>query len=235
VIGAMSATVVALQRFPVKSMGGEPLPEVEIAGNGLVGDREWAVYAADGKLASGKHSRRFRRMDLVFGLTARRDGPATLVRLPDGAEVVAGHADSFDLLSTHFGAPVTVRRETDVMHQDGAALSIVGTATLSELGRHEGAGHPVDPRHLRANIVVGTEVPYDEEAWIGREVTVGGARVRVTEAIQRCRMAGIAQVGLAARPDMLRAVQVHHDLMAGVYATVLRPGLVQLGDEVRLG
>ena len=231
----VGASVVALHRFPVKSMGGEALREVEVGDNGLVGDREWAVYAADGKLASGKHSRRFRRMDPVFELTARRDGPTTLVTLPDAREVVAGQGDSSDLLSEHFGEPVTVRRETDVMHQDGAPLSIVGTATLSELGRHEGAGHPVDPLHLRANIVVETEVPYAEEAWIGREVTVGGARVRVTESIPRCRMVGIAQVGLAARPGMLHAVQEHHGLMAGVYANVLRPGLVRLGDEVGLG
>jgi uncharacterized protein YcbX len=232
---AVGASVVALHRFPVKSMGGEALREVEIGDNGLVGDREWAVYAADGKLASGKHSRRFRRMDPVFELTARQDGPTTRVMLPDATEVLAGQGVSLDQLSEHFGEPVTVRRETDVMHQDGAPLSIVGTATLSELGRHEGAGHPVDPRHLRANIVVETEVPYAEEAWIGREVTVGGARVRVTEAIQRCRMVGIAQVGLAARPGMLQAVQEHHGLMAGVYATVLRPGRVELGDEVSVG
>ena len=44
--------------------------------------------------------------------------------------------------------------ETDVMHQDAAQLSIVGSATLVALGRHEGDGRPLDPRHLRANVVV---------------------------------------------------------------------------------
>ena len=66
--------VVALQRFPVKAMGVEALESVDVGATGLLGDREWAVYDAAGKLATGKHSRRFRRMDPVFTASARRDG-----------------------------------------------------------------------------------------------------------------------------------------------------------------
>ena len=222
-----------LQRFPVKSMGGERLGGVDVLGSGLLGDREWAVYGADGRLASGKHSRRFRRMDPVFELVARREGDDTVVVLPDGAKHVAGESSTDDALSQHFGEPVLLRRETDVMHQDQATFSLVGTATLVELGRQEGDGRPMDPRHVRANVVVETHEPYAEESWIGREVTVGAVRVRVTEGIQRCRMVGVAQVGLSARPGMLQAISDHHDLIAGVYATVLRPGRVALGDAVR--
>lgn len=222
-----------LQRFPVKSMGGERLESVDVLDRGLVGDREWAVYGADGKLASGKHSARFRRMDPVFELVARRDGDHTVVLLPDGAEHVAGEPGTDDSLSQYFDEPVWLRRETDVMHQDQATFSLVGTATLVELGHHEGDGRPVDPRHIRANLVVQNDQPYAEESWIGREITVGTVRVRVTEAIQRCRMVGVAQVGLPERPGMLRAISDHHDLLAGVYATVLRPGRVAVGDGVR--
>ena len=143
-------------RYPVKSMGGEPLATV--AGRArpvCVGDREWAVYGADGKLASGKHSRRFRRMDPVFDLVAAQ---ARRGHGGDAAGRVGGRrSDSTDadaILSAHFGEPVTLRRETDVMHQDAATFSLVGSATLAELGRHEGDGRPLDPRHLRANVVV---------------------------------------------------------------------------------
>jgi uncharacterized protein len=226
-----AAPVVAVRRFPVKSMGGELLDRVEVVRDGLVGDRGWAVYGADGKLASGKHSRRFRRMDPVFELTARRDADgATLVRLPNGSELRAGDAGTDERLSEHFGEPVRLGLESDVMHQDAAPVSIVGTATLSELGRHEGDGRPMDPRHLRANVVVETEVPYAEESWIGRDVTIGGARVRVSEPIERCRMVGIAQVGLRERSGMLLAISHHHGLMAGIYASVLTPGWLSPGD-----
>lgn len=226
--------VIRVARYPVKSMGGESVPTVEVGPSGLLGDREYAVYGADGKLASGKHTRRFRRMDPVFDLVAAKRDGGTVVRLPEGTEVVAGQADADASLSEHFGEPVTLRRETDVMHQDQAQLSIVGSATLVELGRHEGDGRPLDPRHLRANVVVQTSQPYAEEAWVGHEITLGAVRVHVAEPIERCRMVGVAQVGLAARDGMLKAISEHHDLNAGIYATILEPGRISVGDPVAL-
>jgi uncharacterized protein YcbX len=227
-----SGQVLLVTRYPVKSMGGQSLTTAQVGATGLVADREFAVYGGDGKLASGKHSRRFRRMDPVFDLVAAKRGEDTLVTLPDGTEVVVGQQGSDAILSAHFGEPVTLRRETDVMHQDAAQLSIVGSATLDELGRHEGDGRPLDPRHLRANIVVMTEQPYAEEAWIGRDVTVGTVRLRVSEPIERCRMVGVEQVGLPPRPGMLKAISDHHDLHAGIYASILGAGTISVGDLV---
>jgi uncharacterized protein YcbX len=226
------ASVIVLQRFPVKSMGGDRLESVDVTTTGLVGDREWAVYDAQGKLASGKHSRRFRRMDPVFELMARRDGNETLVRLPDGSEHRAGEPVTDAALSEHFGEAVELRPETDVPHQDAATFSLVGTATLAELGRHEGDGRPLDPRHLRANVAVETSEPYAEEAWVGSEVTIGGTRLRIEKTIERCRMVGIAQVGLPERPGMLRTISDVNRLQAGVYAAVLTPGAIAVGDLV---
>jgi uncharacterized protein YcbX len=237
--------VVALHRFPVKSMGGESLETTEVGPAGIVGDREWAVYGADGKLASAKHTRRFRRMDPVFELVARRpcDGSNDLVVMfPDGQELALGltgceldnHAegDPGGLLSEHFGEAVSVRRESTVPHQDAAPVSIVGTATLRELGRHEGDGRPIDPRHLRVNVVVETDTPFVEETWVGRHVRLGTVVMAVTEPIQRCRMVGVTQVGLAGRPGLLRAISDHHDLCAGVYGSVVTSGVATVGDHV---
>ena len=192
------------------------------------------VYGADGKLASGKHSRRFRRMDPVFDLVAARRGADTVVTLPDGTEVALGRDGADATLSGHFGEPVTGRTETDVQHQDAATFSLVGSATLEELGRHEGDGRALDPRHLRANVVVQTQQPYAEDSWLGRDLTIGAVRLRVSEQIERCRMVGVAQVGLAARPRMLQAISDHHDLNAGIYATVEQPGTIAVGDLVSM-
>jgi uncharacterized protein YcbX len=111
---------------------------------------------------------------------------------------------------------------------------MVGTATLAELGRHEGDGRPIDPRHLRANIVLDTETPFVEESWVGLEVRLGTAIISVTEAIVRCRMVGVAQVGVASRPGLLRAISAHHDLLAGAYVEVVTTGVVAVGDQVCL-
>ena len=72
--GCVPATVPAIRRYPVKSMGGEALERVELDARGLVGDRAYAVVDGDGKLSSGKDSRRFRRRDQVFSYAADDGG-----------------------------------------------------------------------------------------------------------------------------------------------------------------
>src|SRR5580692_3254927 len=44
--------VVALRRYPVKSMAAEELDEVEVSWHGLAGDRRWA-FIRDGQVHSG--------------------------------------------------------------------------------------------------------------------------------------------------------------------------------------
>jgi uncharacterized protein YcbX len=51
-------TVASIHRFPVKSMRGESLTEVELVADGMVGDRTWALRDIEtGKLASAKRPR----------------------------------------------------------------------------------------------------------------------------------------------------------------------------------
>jgi uncharacterized protein YcbX len=68
--------VAELARYPVKSMAGERLAEARFGPTGIDGDRRWAIYTADGGIASGKTTRRFRRVDGLFGLLARLNAPA---------------------------------------------------------------------------------------------------------------------------------------------------------------
>ena len=61
-VGASNGPVVAQAwRYPVKSLGGEQVAVCWADERGLAGDRVWAVQDRDGKLGSGKNSRRFRR------------------------------------------------------------------------------------------------------------------------------------------------------------------------------
>jgi MOSC domain-containing protein len=51
-------TVASIHRFPVKSMQGESLDEVELGADGMVGDRTWALRDVEtAKLASAKRPR----------------------------------------------------------------------------------------------------------------------------------------------------------------------------------
>ena len=224
--------VVEVWRFPVKSMAGERLTFVDVDDRGLVGDREWAVYDEEGRLASGKRTNRFRRMDEVFTLSATTVEDHVEVLLPDGRKVVAGEGAADLALSDHFGEEVELAPEADIAHQDAGQVSVVGTATLRELGTMCGLDEPVDPRHLRANLVVETSEPFEEEGWLGREVRAGQVVLRVVERIERCRMVDLEQVGLPALEGLLKVVGAERDLCAGVYADVVQPGSLVEGDEL---
>src|SRR3954452_8366366 len=59
----MSSTVVGLNRYPVKSMLGEVVSEVEVTPVGVAGDRGYAVIdTATGKVASAKHPGKWSRL-----------------------------------------------------------------------------------------------------------------------------------------------------------------------------
>lgn len=231
--------VVRLLRYPVKSMGGEELPAVDVDDRGVTGDRSWAVWSkVDGhaKMASGKHSRRFRRMDPIFSCVARTTDEAVEIRLPDGSHHRAGGAGTDAALSTHFGETVRLRREASVSHMDAGSISLVGTASLYAAAQlATGAESPLDPRRLRANLVVETDEPWVEETWLGRAVTVGSVRLLVTERIQRCRMVDVAQVGVREHGRILTSLAAHRDLCCAVYADPLAVGTVHVGDAVAIG
>jgi uncharacterized protein YcbX len=219
-------------RFPVKSMAGERLDAADVDARGLVGDREWAVYDAEGRLASGKRTNRFRRMDQVFELSARTAGGHVEVTLPGGRHVVAGEGAADLALSDHFGEDVEIAPEADIAHQDAGQVSLVGTATLRELGALCGLAEPVDVRHLRANLLIETAEPFVEESWIGRELRVGGVRLRPVERIERCRMVDLEQVDVAGIDGLLRVIGAERGMCAGVYADVVEPGTLTAGDDL---
>jgi uncharacterized protein YcbX len=86
-VNAPDGVVLELRRHPVKSVEGELLDECLVDRRGLVGDRLWAVCDPDGKLGSGKSSRRFRRMDGLRELVAAYQGDVPVVTFPDGSTV----------------------------------------------------------------------------------------------------------------------------------------------------
>ena len=231
--GAALGTIESLRRYPVKSLAGELLAEVEVDERGLVGDRLWAVRDADGKLGSGKSSQRFRRMDGLLRLRATYDGDVPVVRFPDGRDVRGDDEAVHDALSSFVGRPVTLARESDVPHHDDGPLHLVTTASLRWA---EGVlGGPLDPRRLRPNLVLGTDgdQPWEEQ-WLGRRIAVGDELVlEVVQPMPRCVMVDMDQAGLEVSGGLLKLLTERNDGCLGVLAGVVRPGRVRTGDEAR--
>lgn len=224
--------VASLRRYPVKSLVGESLEVADVVQRGLRGDRLWAVVDEDGKLGSGKSSRRFRKMEGLLDLVASYDGDVPLVRFPDG-RVIRGDDPEIDAaVSEHVGRPVALAREGEVSHFDDGPVHLVTTASLRAVEQR--LGEPVDPRRFRPNLVVDTGdlAGMVEDTWLGRRVAVGEVVLEVTDRMPRCVMVNLPQIGLGAT-RVLDVVGELNDAHLGVLATVVTPGRVRVGDPVR--
>lgn len=228
--GIRVGPVVALFRFPVKSLGGESPDALRVESRGVVGDRLYAVRNPEGKLGSGKSTRRFRKMEGLLHLQAVYDGTTPLIAFPDGQSMAGDDPAIHDHLSAYVGQPVILAREEAISHFDDSPIHLITTAGLRTLGLEAS-----DAPRFRPNIVI--DVPgygFVEDGWIGRDVELGDVLLHITHSAVRCVMIGMAQEALPEQPQLLRRVADLHDTNFGVYASVVTPGTVQMGSETRL-
>ena len=226
----MTSSVSALRRFPVKSMGGEALEVATFDRRGIEGDRWYAVEDAEGRFASGKDTRRFRRRDAVFDYRAATTADGSVLVSHGEHSWVVGDPSCDRHLSQAMGSPVRITAEAEVPHQDMGAVSIVSTASLAWCAERWGGSQ--EARRLRANVVVAAQEAFVEEQWLGREIALGSVRLRVVERAPRCRMIDIAQDGVVPGQPWLRALGRERGPFLAVYAEVTCPGTVAVGDQV---
>jgi len=226
--------VVEIRRYPVKAMAGESVESVLVDERGLDGDRWYAVWDDEGRMATGKDSRRFRRRDGIFDFRARTTPDGVRIEGLD-AEVdgwTVGDPVLDEALGRHLGAPVRVLPEAGISHQDAAPVSIIGTASLDWCREHLDVD--ADVRRLRTNLVVATTEPFVEEKWAGRTLRIGEVELEVSRRTERCRMVDVAQDGLPEQHGWLKSLGRERELCLGVYAEVRTPGTLHRGGQLDL-
>lgn len=148
-----------------------------------------------------------------------------------------------ELFSTAVGEPVRlVRAETDNGGVDVRPVTLLGDASVAELARRVGADD-LDARRFRMLLgIAGTE-PHAEDAWAGRCLRVGGAVLGVEGPVKRCGAVNLDPDRGPADLPVLPAIKRYRGfgetvlgrgVTFGVYAGVLRPGTIRVGDELML-
>src|SRR4030095_14061 len=111
--GNIVGTLNSVWRFPVKSMRGESLDQVEVTPRGLAGDRAFALIEVDtGKVVSAKSVRHFPdvlnfRASFVSAPQSGYDLPPVQIDFPDGTSVRSDSPDVDQRLSAWFQRKVT--------------------------------------------------------------------------------------------------------------------------------
>ena len=109
-------TVAELWRVPVKSMGGEQLEQAELAAQGFLGDRAYAlIETATGKVVSAKSVKLFPdllscRAAFLEAPQSGRELPPVRIMLPNGTSVTSDSSGAYRTLSEYFQRDVTLAR-----------------------------------------------------------------------------------------------------------------------------
>ncbi len=217
-------------------------PEVRIEPAGVVGDRRWCLVdvAARQVLRTVAHPA---LMGLAvegepLGATGAGEqvtcdywGREVALELID--HPLAAEASRLLGLSPARGVRLAAAPARGVVY--AGAVSLVALSTVEALAAAE-VGVPVDPRRFRANLVVDTGLPpRAEEAWVGREVRVGGAVVRPAALTPRCAVVDHHPETGGRDLRVLAALPVVGGTpVCGVDGEVVAAGVVRPGDPVEL-
>lgn len=253
----MPARVAAIYRYPVKGLGAEPLQSVALShGRALPDDRRWALARgtvgveppAPGWAPKGAFVQ-CHNAPAMASISTGYEPTTTMIRLtaPDGSEVrgrldtPSDHAALTAFLQAHAGAAARgTLRIIEAMDNQGGHIaftdtheplvSILGLASVR--GLESAVGVPVDARRFRANLWVDGLAAWHEFDWEGRTLRIGNAALRVVAPITRC---AAIEAGTTGRRDLpllaaLERLLGHQD--CGVYAQVIEPGDIRVGQEV---
>ena len=224
--------VAAIMRYPVKSMAPEQLDSAEIGWYGIPGDRRWA-FIRGGLEHSGfpwltmRENPAMGRYVPRFADPDRPETSPTVVTTPSAAEL-----DVLDpALARELGHESRVIRQSRGIF-DAFPLSLISTGTIDALGSI--AGVDLDARRFRPNILIESPegVLFAEDSLVGAELLIGTMMMRVDKRDKRCVMVNVDPENSSRNPAVLRAVAQERQACAGVYGTIVQPGVVRIGDAV---
>jgi uncharacterized protein YcbX len=244
-----------LYRYPVKGLTAEALEAAAVEEGGCIPwDRAFALAQGDAGFEPEQpvwlQKQNFMclmknaRIASLFSFFEPRSGMLA-IRAPDGSSVVenalteTGRERIGEFLTDYLGEEA---RGTPRFHyvdghsfcdQRRKVVSLINLASLRDYEARVGARR--HRRRFRANVWFSGAQAWSERRWIGQQIQMGGAVLRVTKPITRCAATEVnpETAQRDAEPlDELRNLYGHVEL--GVHAEVIEGGRFAIGDAIEL-
>jgi uncharacterized protein YcbX len=250
-----NAVIDAIYRYPVKGLSAQPLARTTLApGKTLPADRLYAIENGptgfDPAYPEYFPKIRFlmlmRNERLASLRTDYDEANHTLTIAHEGRELRADLRTKDGRLAVEAFfrrfMPDELRGPPKVLYGDTHSFSdvakkVVSFINLASVAELESAmGAPVDPVRFRGNIYVRGWPAWSEFDLLGKEITIGSARLKVFKRIVRCAATEVdPTTGIRdlAVPRGLLDNFGHTD--CGVYAEVVAGGEIARGDRIETG
>lgn len=251
-------TIVRFNVTPVKSTALHHPEEIRLERGGPVGDRAFFFVDGNGKRFSGATkapilpirarydaAQDYLRLALPNGVVVEGRPEQTdraLVVDFYGRPVAAHLVDGgfTEALSEYAGHAVQLARPDRAGEAlDVRPVTIVSLESVGELARQAGHDGALSPTRFRMTIEIeGMSRPHEEDAWRGRRVRLGEAELLIEDPVPRCVVTTLdPETGRRDFPTLhvikhYRGVSAEGQLEFGVYAEVVEPGTVRVGDDV---
>ena len=236
------ATVIEIFIYPIKSMAGLSVQEAYVGLDGILGDRQYSFVRSDQAShnsfpwMTGRQSARMLLYKPRFTEPPAPDRPEPRVEVhtPEGAVHDPGDPALCEELTTKMGHSVFLLKSGRGLF-DCQHLSVCSLASVRELSVE--AGCTIDRRQFRANVYIEPIAgrAFEEETWprsllqIGDETLIGA-----TKRDTRCMMVNLDPESGSQNPRVLKTIAQGHQGKTGIYANVVRPGPIRVGDPIRL-
>jgi uncharacterized protein len=228
-----------LARWPVKSLGGEPLGAARLDWRGLGGDRAYALLdrrqGREGRWVTIRQAPPMLAWSAAYPSAPDdrldpADPPPPRLLSPDGAAWGWDDPGLEEALAADLG--MAVRRHRDLGGQQDLQASVLVTTEASRQAVADALGRPVELRRFRTNLHLELDAPaFAEERWQGGRLRVGEVTLALGSPCIRCVIPTRDPDDLSRWPELLRWLHRRRGALFGVNATVLAGGRVRVGDQ----
>jgi uncharacterized protein YcbX len=248
-------SVARISTTPVKSLLLHHPAEILLEPFGVATDRRFYLIREDGRLLAGLHHGPLAlvradwepgpdRLRLTFpgGEVVEDDVALAEPVLTDfwghrvGGRVVQGPWG--EVLTAFAGRPVrVVKADAPAGGVDAEPLTLVSSESIEELARQAGF-EVVDGRRFRMLLEIEGCTPHEEDTWTGHRFRLGEAVVEIGGPVPRCATTTRDPSTGTRDFDALREIAAYRGkrdakkIDFGVYARVVEPGRVRVGDPV---
>jgi uncharacterized protein YcbX len=218
-------------------MRGEALSTAALTFQGIPEDRRYAFVQTASRTDFPWLTARQLPQMLCYKSAVEEENSGEIVvtvTTPSGEKWPVDSAELRQELEARSGRPLFLLRNGRGSY-DTAPISIISRQTTARIA--EESGTPDNPWRFRPNLLVDLHEgdAFEEFDWVGRILRIGdSARLAILKVDQRCVIITLDPDSGESSPSILRCVAQQHENCAGVYATVLTPGEVRVGDAICL-